>query len=1120
MDLPATPTLTALAGTDPASGRGRIAIAVQAHDNILSAGDASQEGSIGTWAARSNCTVARSNATAEDGSYSLQITPAGGGICVCSTTLGTSGYGVLGSTSYVISGDFKAGTTQRSCYVAVKWYDVNGTLLREDLGPAVTDSTVGWSRSAFTVTSPANAAYATAEGQIVGATNMLSAVDASFETGVGLWVGVVNCGISSSTDHALDGTHSLKMLSTAAGDMAAQIRGGTGLSVYPVTTGVSYTAAASFLAGATPRGVRLDFQWFTSGGGFISDSAGPVFADNTVAWTEATLTATAPPTAAGVQVKLTVLATGAANEAHYADKVGLFATATPSTWTGINPTLLNNGDFEQDTSGWSVFAGGWTIARSTAQAFTGLASLNASGGTGGALLNQPTVVAGTTYTASAWVYVPAGSSAVSLILIDPNGSTNSNTATTTVTNAWQRLVVTLTAVTSGTSSLEFRPATTGQFYVDGVKLEVGSSATQFVPPSYSNLITNPSFEDGGTGGWAALNSFTLSNSTAQAKYGTRSLQITAPTPPPGGGPTQLAVSLAVGQTYTASVWAYMPTLFAPGGVKLYYFDTTAGEIDSTLTTIVGSWVQLTLTFTPQSTSSQVIGIGISGNPALGNVLYLDGVQLEIGHQANPYIDGSMTGGSWDAASNLFTAAQASFEDGSTGGWSPNGCAVANSTTQAKDGTHSLKNTGTSISAGSLMSFSASIPAVVGTTYTASLWIFSATAATFYLELNDTLGSQTGPQVAVAANTWTRLVVTAPFRGGATVSVGLLTATTIATCTVYVDAVQLEQRSYATAYGQTGTANASSSTYSYPWDVSGDLHYLDEMRIAPGSDTTAPWTPGGLAGSTTVTVLRSDGLYVRGASAVSPTGIPTPGQGVTIYDFEATPGVSYTYTAVVSAAVLGSTISSAASPPTAAVSLPAPAAQVGAADTGLLFQTLGWAADQDISGQLYKWLDGIGELLQTIDNLCRDDPAGWPGWSVVLDLYRCPTYALPWLGQLVGVRVDPTQSDAAQRIAIQNEVSWTRGTPAALRTVAQQFLTGAKTVNITERDTSPYHLGIQVFQSQIEGMTYGQLSATYAKYSDLTAAFSTYAAYAAANAALVNALNAALPAGLVLTVTIS
>lgn len=50
-----------------------------------------------------------------------------------------------------------------------------------------------------------------------------------------------------------------------------------------------------------------------------------------------------------------------------------------------------------------------------------------------------------------------------------------------------------------------------------------------------------------------------------------------------------------------------------------------------------------------------------------------------------------------------------------------------------------------------------------------------------------------------------------------------------------------------------------------------------------------------ASAGTLVVTRSDGLYVRGASPTNPTTYSSP---TTVYDYEAVPGVSYTYAAVV------------------------------------------------------------------------------------------------------------------------------------------------------------------------------------------------------------------------------
>ncbi len=70
--------------------------------------------------------------------------------------------------------------------------------------------------------------------------------------------------------------------------------------------------------------------------------------------------------------------------------------------------------------------------------------------------------------------------------------------------------------------------------------------------------------------------------------------------------------------------------------------------------------------------------------------------------------------------------------------------------------------------------------------------------------------------------------------------------------------------------------------------------------------------GGFVGTTSAVVLRSDGLYVRGASYTNQTPVPAVGQTVVIYDYEATPGTAYTYTAWITSGVFESPASDASS----------------------------------------------------------------------------------------------------------------------------------------------------------------------------------------------------------------
>ena len=73
-DPPAQPSLTAVASTDPTTGAPTVTVTVTGHDNVVSAADASFEGSLGTWTAGANTSIALSSAEALDGTESLLLT--------------------------------------------------------------------------------------------------------------------------------------------------------------------------------------------------------------------------------------------------------------------------------------------------------------------------------------------------------------------------------------------------------------------------------------------------------------------------------------------------------------------------------------------------------------------------------------------------------------------------------------------------------------------------------------------------------------------------------------------------------------------------------------------------------------------------------------------------------------------------------------------------------------------------------------------------------------------------------------------------------------------------------------------------------------------------------------
>lgn len=182
------------------------------------------------------------------------------------------------------------------------------------------------------------------------------------------------------------------------------------------------------------------------------------------------------------------------------------------------------------------------------------------------------------------------------------------------------------------------------------------------------------------------------------------------------------------------------------------------------------------------------------------------------------------------------------------------------------------------------------------------------------------------------------------------------------------------------------------------------------------------------------------------------------------------------------------------------------------------------ADATNGYQFLTWLDGMGKQQQLVDDLCRDNQ-NFPGWSIIMDVSRCPTYALPWLGQFLGVRFNPLQivSDAAMRAAISAQGNFGRGTVAAIKAAGAQFLGPGGYINVIERVPDPYSLTIQMVGTLI-ALTYRDLLADYGIYSNIIPgnppypALPTYQDFPGRNTSIVTGvMQSAIPAGLIATI---
>jgi hypothetical protein len=113
--------------------------------------------------------------------------------------------------------------------------------------------------------------------------------------------------------------------------------------------------------------------------------------------------------------------------------------------------------------------------------------------------------------------------------------------------------------------------------------------------------------------------------------------------------------------------------------------------------------------------------------------------------------------------------------------------------------------------------------------------------------------------------------------------------------------------------------------------------------------------------------------------------------------------------------------------------------------------------------------------------------------------------------------------AEQRAQVAAKLGFARGTPAAILAAAQPYLGEGQEIKLHERvGGDAYVLGVSVFGYALIGASYAQLSAQYATYDDLGAAFTAYGVYSEGTAGndLRRALMDAKPAGLLLEFTVA
>jgi hypothetical protein len=101
---------------------------------------------------------------------------------------------------------------------------------------------------------------------------------------------------------------------------------------YLAAAGQVFAAAASYRARTTGRQVRVDLQWLDAANAVLSTTTGTSALDSTGAWTQVTVTGTAPASTARVRVRYVAIA-AVAGEDHYVDQMGLWTGAVVPAWT-------------------------------------------------------------------------------------------------------------------------------------------------------------------------------------------------------------------------------------------------------------------------------------------------------------------------------------------------------------------------------------------------------------------------------------------------------------------------------------------------------------------------------------------------------------------------------------------------------------------------------------------------------------------------------------------------------------------------------------------------------------------------------------------------------------------
>ena len=167
------------------------------------------------------------------------------------------------------------------------------------------------------------------------------------------------------------------------------------------------------------------------------------------------------------------------------------------------------------------------------------------------------------------------------------------------------------------------------------------------------------------------------------------------------------------------------------------------------------------------------------------------------------------------------------------------------------------------------------------------------------------------------------------------------------------------------------------------------------------------------------------------------------------------------------------------------------------------------AEAELGFPLAHYCMALGEMFRRVDEITRQGET-----AVIMDPNTVPVAGIPWLGQFIGLTINPQWSEQNQRNYLYNRSGFQRGTPRGMAAAAQQFLTGTQTVMLYERyEDNPWRLHVVTIDSETADpdlvlqalmnqkpagivLTYQEVSSE--TYDELAAAHATYNAVAAAH----------------------